>query len=257
MKHKRYRINFLAPVLMLFAGCGQRQTDYQGNAPLSADSSQTVTSTTSSELSHKTRKSKTALHLDSLGYINVAEADSSIAVSLMYASPENFTGERLYEDLREAYLHPDAMACLLKAQQLLRKRRPGCRLIVYDAARPMSVQQKMWVAVKRTDKKIYVSNPANGGGMHNYGLAVDVSILNEDGTPLPMGTPVDHLGKEAHITTEEILVKKGIITEEQRQNRLLLRNVMTESGFRTLPTEWWHFNYCSRPVARRNYRPIE
>ena len=35
--------------------------------------------------------------------------------------------------------------------------------------------------------------------MHNYGLAVDVSIADEKGNPLPMGTKVDHLGKEAHI----------------------------------------------------------
>ena len=39
----------------------------------------------------------------------------------------------LYEDLHEAYLHPDAMKGLLLAQQELKKRYPGRRLIVYDA----------------------------------------------------------------------------------------------------------------------------
>ena len=66
----------------------------------------------------------------------------------------------------------------------------------------MSVQQKMWNVVKGTSQNIYVSNPARGGGLHNYGLAVDVSIADEKGNPLPMGTKVDHLGKEAHIDTE-------------------------------------------------------
>ena len=51
--------------------------------------------------------------------------------------------------------------------------------------------------MKGTSKYIYVSNPSRGGGLHNYGLAVDISILDDKGTPLPMGTPVDHLGREA------------------------------------------------------------
>ena len=64
------------------------------------------------------------------------------------------------------------MESLLQAQKLLKEICPDYSLIVYDAARPMSVQQKMWNVVKGTPKYIYVSNPARGGGLHNYGLAV-------------------------------------------------------------------------------------
>ena len=35
--------------------------------------------------------------------------DSSITVKLMYTQADNFTGEVLYDDLSEAYLHPDAL----------------------------------------------------------------------------------------------------------------------------------------------------
>lgn len=41
----------------------------------------------------------------------------------------------------------------------------------------MSIQQKMWNVVKGTKNDIYVSNPAHGGGMHNYGMAVDITPL--------------------------------------------------------------------------------
>ena len=68
--------------------------------------------------------SPTALYLGSLGYINVNKQDSSILVSLMYARNDNFTGKLLYQDLREAYLHPDAITPLLKAQQLLQQVQP-------------------------------------------------------------------------------------------------------------------------------------
>lgn len=181
-------------------------------------------------------KSRTARYLDSLGFVNIAEADSSIAIDLMYTRADNFTGTLLYEDLKEAYLHPDAMKSLKRAQRLLKEQYPGYSLIVYDAARPLSVQQKMWDVVKGTSKYIYVSNPSRGGGLHNYGLAVDISILDDKGLPLPMGTPVDHLGKEAHITEEAALVAQGKLTEQERANRLLLRQVMKEAGFRPLPS---------------------
>lgn len=174
----------------------------------------------------------------------------------MYARADNFTGKVLYKDLREAYLHPDAMRGLSRAQQELKRLHPGYRLIVYDAARPMSVQQQMWNVVQGTSKDIYVSNPAHGGGLHNYGLAVDISVLDKKGQPLPMGTKVDHLGREAHITNEEDLIKRGKITKQERQNRLLLRRVMRSAGFRALPSEWWHFNWCSRQEAKKRYKII-
>lgn len=201
-------------------------------------------------------KSRTALYLDSLGFINIAQADSTIALDLMYTRADNFTGQVLYDDLREAYLHPDAMQSLQKAQRLLKELHPTYSLIVYDAARPMSVQQKMWDTVKGTSRYMYVSNPARGGSLHNYGLAVDLSILDENGTPLPMGTPVDHLGREAHITEEAQLVAQGKISAQERENRLLLRRVMQEAGFRALPSEWWHFNRVSRQTAKEKYQVI-
>lgn len=183
--------------------------------------------------------------------------DSTILVQLMYATPDNFTGRQLYDDLTEAYLHPDAAQAVVKAQQILQTLHPSYRLIIYDAARPMSVQQKMWDVVKGTSKYIYVSNPARGGGLHNYGLAVDISIADSLGIPLPMGTEVDFMGIESHITNEAQLVKQNKITARERENRLLLRKVMKEAGFRPLPSEWWHFNLCSRKEAIARYSLIK
>lgn len=201
-------------------------------------------------------RSPMALYMDSLGLIDVTELDSSLVVKLMYTQPDNFTGEVLYDNLSEAYLHPDAAHALVKAQKMLKKLYPSYSLLIYDAARPMSVQKKMWNVVKGTPKYKYVSNPNRGGGLHNYGLAVDVSIQDSAGRPLPMGTKVDHLGEEAHITQETELVRSGKISETERQNRILLRKVMKEAGFRALPNEWWHFNFCSRDVARQKYKLI-
>ena len=121
----------------------------------------------------------------------------------------------------------------------------------------MHIQQKMWNKVKNTPMKPYVSNPANGGGLHNYGLAVDITLCDAKGDSIPMGTKIDRLGPEAHIDTENQLVAKGIISKRAQQNRQLLRQVMRYAGFKPLRTEWWHFNFKSRAEAKRHYTVIK
>ncbi|MCD8186777.1 MAG: M15 family metallopeptidase [Rikenellaceae bacterium] len=198
-----------------------------------------------------------ARKLDSLGYVDIARLDPEIVGNLVYATPDNFVGEILYENLTEAFLLPEAAEKLLHAHRLLREEFPAFRFIVYDAARPMDTQRRMWRVAVAEGKQLYVSNPANGGGLHNYGAAVDLSILDENGIPLPMGTDFDHLGPESNIDREQELVRDGIITQQEWENRLLLRRVMRQAGFWTVSSEWWHFNHCSREEARQKYPLID
>lgn len=245
---KRY-LYYMCLLCILLSGC-------QRNRPSHTLKSRIPQPITQKAKQPQPAKNRTARMLDSLGFINLAEADSTIIIRLMYARPDNFTGRVLYKDLREAYLHPKAAHALLRAQRYLRSEHPQYRLIVYDAARPMHIQSEMWRVVRGTSKNIYVSNPAHGGGLHNYGLAVDISIVGADGQPLDMGTSVDHMGVSSHITAEGSLVRQGIISSEALHNRHILRKAMRKAGFRPLPTEWWHFNYCSRKVARKYYHVI-
>lgn len=204
------------------------------------------------------QKSATAKRMEQQGLVDILSVDSTIQVSLMYSRADNFTGKVLYTDLREAYLHPKAASALAKAQQALKKLRPDLSLKVYDATRPMSVQQKMWNTVAGTKQQNYVSNPRNGGGMHNYGLAVDITLCDAlSGDTLDMGTKVDFLGSYAHITDEAGLVSRHIITPKAKKNRELLRKVMTEAGFMPLKTEWWHFNLVSRAEAKAHYKAVK
>ena len=98
--------------------------------PVAAQSSQPLT----------TKRSATAQRLARQGYQQVQQCDPTIHVSLMYARPDNFCGVVLYSDLREAFLHPQAMKALQKAQSYLKQLRPDLSLKVYDAARPMHIQ---------------------------------------------------------------------------------------------------------------------
>ena len=200
--------------------------------------------------------SATAREMAKQGFVDVTSLDSTIQVSLMYSRADNFTGKVLYTDLKEAYLHPKAASARVKAQQLLKQKRPDLTLKIYDAARPMHIQQKMWDVVAGTNKSIYVSNPKNGGGLHNYGMAVDLTLAKAaTGDTLDMGTVVDYLGVYAHITDEASLVQRHIITAQAKKNRELLRSVMQEAGFKALKTEWWHFNFITRAEAKAHYKP--
>ena len=201
--------------------------------------------------------SKTAQSMERQGMTNIHKVDPTIQVSLMYGRADNFCGKVLYKDLREGYLHPLAAKALAKAQRRLKQLRPDLSLKVYDATRPMSIQQLMWDQVKDTPKDFYVSNPKNGGGLHNYGLAVDITLCRaETGDTLDMGTKVDHMSSLSHIDREAQLVQQKRISLEAKKNRELLREVMTYAGFKPLRTEWWHFNFRTRAEAKKYFKVI-
>lgn len=187
------------------------------------------------------------------GLVDMARVDSTIPIRLAYATPDNFTGKILYNDVKTAWLRPEAAAMLTNAQRLLKEEHPEYSLIIYDAARPFHVQQEMWNAVKGTPMRYYVANPDKGGGLHNYAMAVDVALVDKNGYALPMGSPYDSPVEESHITEEESLLATGKITKEAYGNRLLLRKVMHLAGFKTIRREWWHFNACTLKDARTNY----
>ena len=196
------------------------------------------------------------------GLVDLRSVDPTIQVSLMYGRADNFTGQVLYTELHTAYLLPSTAAALKRAQTELKRLRPDLSLKVYDAARPMSVQQKMFNVVAGTPKSIYVSNPANGGGLHNYVcwggpygcFKNSCSKLTCD--TIPMGTKIDYMGRLSHVNLEQEFLKQKRISPAAVANRRLLRRVMAVGGFKVLRTEWWHFNFKTRAQAKAHYKLI-
>ena len=204
---------------------------------------------------HTCREGKSDIeeHLEQIGLQNVAEAIPGIEVYMVYATPYNFMGRVLYEGLDEAYLVPEAVDKLRKANELLRKKRLDLHLVVYDAARPRSIQQQMWKVVENTELEDFVANPnKSGGGPHNYGVAVDVTLVDCTGHPIAMGSEYDYFGDRSRVDLEGELLERGAITHRELLNRQLLREVMTEAGWLVEPSEWWHFN--AMPLAEASQR---
>lgn len=191
-----------------------------------------------------------------MGLVDVQSADPSIKVDLKYSTTDNFMDKDAYGDLNRCFLQKEVVEMLAKAQKALKKEHPNYGLIVFDGARPFTVQKRMWDIVKGTDAAHYVAKPDAKGSMHNYGCAVDLGIMDDKGALLDMGTKFDHLGREARTDIEADLIKEKVISQKQLENRLILRKAMEAQGFQVLKREWWHFNAFPDAVVLSKYKKI-
>lgn len=180
---------------------------------------------------------------------------AGIAIELRYATPNNFVGRDLYSPFDCAWLHADAAAALEQVVAWLAQRRPGYQVLVLDALRPQRVQQQLWDALDGTDLQMYLANPERGS-IHSFGMALDLTILDENGRELDMGTGFDDLTERSHPKLEAMLLARGEITEAQIANRQLLRDAMAQAGFHGISTEWWHFDCGDRDVVRAQYKRV-
>jgi len=193
-----------------------------------------------------------------LGLTDVCFWEPAIQCFLVYTTADNFMKKPLYNTkLTRAWLHPHAAMKLIHAQEILQQERPDLSLLIYDAARPIEVQRIMADWAKRTNNTNFVADPSKGGGQHNYGMAVDVTLVNDQGEWLPMGTPFDFFGPEAYTDKEDVLLKQRRISPSEYKNRQLLRRVMEDAGFTSITSEWWHFNACSSEEAKKRYKLID
>ncbi len=191
--------------------------------------------------------------------VNVQTLDPSILVELKYSTTDNFVGKDVYDDLTTAYMQPLAARKLAEASRLLRARNHTLRLLVYDAARPRTAQWKLWNALTKypeAERQKYVADPRKGS-IHNYGCAVDLTLADKTGKAVDMGTPFDYFGILAYPSEETALLSQGKLTQNQVQNRQLLRSVMRRAGFSPIGFEWWHFNALPREKAKMMFRIVE
>ena len=191
------------------------------------------------------------------GLVDVHQMDETIQVDLVNSDPrKNYFREDFYSGLKTAYLQKEVAAKLAKAQDGLKRRHSEYSLLILDAARPRSVSKRMYDKMKGTRFEKFVANPARGS-MHNYGIAVDITIVDGRGKELDMGfTPF----RKSRLELCAMFAMKKLgkkLSPRQRDNRKLLADVMTGAGFLPLSFEWWHFNGMPKSEARARYHIIE
>jgi D-alanyl-D-alanine dipeptidase len=179
-----------------------------------------------------------------------------VIIRLRYASADNFLNRDVYGDFNRAFLHRVAADKLRHAGQALARDRPGWKIVVYDALRPRSVQRVLWDTVQGTQLQRYVANPETGS-IHNFGLALDVTLADATGGEVDMGTTYDAFQPLAQPALEQRFLREGKLTAAQLQNRSLLRRIMTDAGFIQLPLEWWHFDALPQAEVRAKFKIVE
>ena len=171
-----------------------------------------------------------------------------------------------YGDKSPYCLRQGVVKTLLEAQFLLEKRYPNWKIRIYDAYRPVGVQQFMvnytynsllksrnlqeqtLSARERQDLwgQVYElwAPPSLDRKMpppHSTGGAVDVTIVNDRGIPLDMGGKIDELSERSH--PDYYISDRDDENQQYQFNRQLLYRVMTNAGFCRHPGEWWHFSF--------------
>ena len=171
------------------------------------------------------------------GFVLVSSLDKNIVIDLKYATTDNFTKKIIYPN-NVCVLRKNTAQKLVKANSQLKKL--GYEIKVWDAYRPIYVQQIFWNIVK--DSR-FVANPSNGGSIHNKGCAVDVTLVDINGNELNMPSKFDDFSYKAYRTNSKQ-------TSEAKKNVDLLTKCMVDNGFTTIDTEWWHFD----DVDSKNYK---
>lgn len=178
---------------------------------------------------------------DTTEWLEVIALDSSIRLDIRYATANNFVGEVMYACGR-CFLRPPVARAIVKIHRELREQ--GLGLKMYDCYRPRDVQWKLW---RKVPDPRFVADPRKGS-VHNRGGAVDLTIVDEQGAELPMGTDYDYFGREAYQNYTNL-------PDSVLANRRLLRTIMAKYSFAPISTEWWHYNYRSRhfPIADKEW----
>ncbi len=194
--------------------------------------------------------------------VECGEAIVAIPAEFSCVSPHLY--EKLgapYGDRSPFYLRQGVIDRLLIAQRTLQKNHPNWQIQIFDAYRPVAVQQFMvdytFLEVAQTQnlmpenlsdeqhqdllQQVYqfwaVPNldPATPPP-HSTGAAIDVTLIDETGTAIDMGSPIDEISERSfpnHFAEGSTFA----------QHRQILNHAMTTAGFRRHWNEWWHFSY--------------
>jgi zinc D-Ala-D-Ala dipeptidase len=162
------------------------------------------------------------------------------------------------------YLREGVIQRLTEAQATLQQHHPGWRLQIFDAYRPITVQQYM---VDYTLQEVaqakglqldpltesqrqsllelvyeFWAAPSANPAMpppHSTGGAIDLTLVDEADCVVDMGSPIDELSPRSY--PDHYAGSDNPHDRAFHQHRQLLRSVMASAGFQQHPNEWWHF----------------
>lgn len=194
------------------------------------------------------------------GFCYVHDVIEDVVLDIRYAGEHNFVGKPI-----DGYLAPYAVMTVEAADALKKAadafREMGYRLKIFDAYRPQSAvkhfvrwsqdaddmkMQAEFYPEYKTKSRIVDEGYIARNSSHMRGSAVDLTLVDADGNELDMGTCFDYFGKRSWHGAEGL-------TQEQEENRELLKKVMEANGFRPFEQEWWHYRLKNEPFKTEKF----
>ena len=191
---------------------------------------------------------------DTHGFVSVGEVIPDVLLDIRYFSSFNFIGKRI-----DGYEEPAAILTREAAQALKEASREameqGFRLKIYDAYRPQKavdhfvrwakdpedIRMKAFFYPELEKTEIIPQGYIAEHSGHSRGSTVDLTLFDmKTEKEVDMGGTFDYFGELSHPDYTDI-------TDEQYENRMILRNAMTKHGFKPLAEEWWHFTLENEP----------
>lgn len=162
-----------------------------------------------------------------MSLVEITPSAFNVEIALAYATPDNLTGAPIYTN-PICYLHEKAADLLKKAVHLAAPL--GLRFKIFDAYRPSEAQWKLWNALPDPE---FIADPRRGSP-HSRGVAIDLTLIDEAGRELDMGTGFDEAVSASHHASLEV----GIAAQ---RNRFVLLGIMMAAGWDNYKNEWWHY----------------
>ncbi|MGA7933531.1 MAG: M15 family metallopeptidase [Kovacikia sp.] len=169
-----------------------------------------------------------------------------------------------YGDKSPFYLREGVLRGLVAAQEALQNRHPGFRIQIFDAYRPIAVQQYMvdYTFQEEVRKRGWLTESLTPGQReeiwqwvyefwavpspdpkmpppHSTGAAVDITLTDPTGDTVDMGSAIDEMSSRSY--PDHFADREDPKQRQYHQHRQLLREVMVTAGFQQHPNEWWHF----------------
>jgi len=192
---------------------------------------------------------------DPTGFVTLTDVVPDVILEIRYYSTFNFVGTRVngYEEPVALITREAARALKAVSDEAMSL---GYRLKIWDTYRPqMAVDHfcrwgenvadtltKRWFYPYLDKSVVFEKGYIARRSGHTRGSVVDLTLVDmKSGRDIDMGYGFDWFGVESHPDYRE-----GI-TEEQYNNRMLLRGLMLKHGFKPITEEWWHFILKDEP----------
>ncbi len=192
--------------------------------------------------------------MNSSGFVLLSDYIPHIVQEIRYYSTYNFVGERIdgYEEPCALLTKEAARALKTVSNELIVQ---GYRLKVFDAYRPscavrsfvlwgiedQDIRMKEYFYPSLEKQELFSKGYIAKQSSHSRGSTIDLTLLDmKSGKELDMGSPFDFFSEISHPDYRQI-------TEEQFENRMILRNAMIRNGFLPVDCEWWHFTLSDEP----------